>query len=50
MSDAGKGLSTMNKPSHDTRKEIANELGMSTGKVAQADKLNVEDKSRSVIK
>jgi ParB-like chromosome segregation protein Spo0J len=38
MSDGGKGLSKNNKPSetHDTRKEIAKGLGMSMGKVAQA--------------
>ena len=47
MAEAGKmgreiqlgGLSTIDKPpeSHDTREEIAKELGWSTGKVAQAE-------------
>ena len=40
MSDGKKyGLSTIDKPLHNTRKEIAEELGWSTGKVAMADKV-----------
>jgi len=46
-------LSTIDKSSHDTRKEIADELGWSTGKVAMADKVwkeakpEVKDKIKS---
>ena len=39
MSEGGKGLSTIDKPSHNTRDTIANDLGWSTGKVAMADKV-----------
>lgn len=40
MSDGKKyGLSTIDKPLHNTREEIAEELGWSTGKVAIADKV-----------
>ena len=39
MSEGGKGLSTIDKPSHNTRDTIASELGWSTGKVAMADKV-----------
>ena len=39
MSEGGKGLSIVDKPSHNTQKTIANDLGWSTGKVAMADKV-----------
>ena len=39
MSEGGKGLSIVDKPLHNTRKTIANDLGWSTGKVAMADKV-----------
>ena len=32
-------MSTIDKPSHNTRETIANDLGWSTGKVAMADKV-----------
>lgn len=54
MSDGKKyGLSTIDKPLHNTQKEIAEELGWSTGKVAMADKVwkeaepEVKDKIKS---
>ena len=37
MSEGGKGLSIVDKPSHNTQKTIANDLGWSTGKVAMDD-------------
>lgn len=42
MSDAGKGLSTMNKPSHNTQKEIADEVGVSPATVGRAEVLMKE--------
>jgi len=61
LSEAGKegrniqlgGLSTIDKgPEHNTRKEIAQELGWSTGKVAMADKVwnNADDITKEKLK
>jgi hypothetical protein len=39
MSEGGKGLSIVDKGTHNTRDTIANDLGWSTGNVAMADKV-----------
>jgi hypothetical protein len=36
MSDGGKGLSTVDKPSHNTQKEMAKDVGVSPATVARA--------------
>lgn len=37
MSEGGKGMSIIDRPSHSTRKQLSTELKISSGKLAQAE-------------